>query len=86
MILDHPTVSNLTKCKMLRFMFHEDDCEIQVTEKNTVVIYLWNVDKIKVWQVVADLLSTNIYAGYGFGSRKKLAYEDANNTLAKMRV
>lgn len=84
LILGHPTITNLTKCKLLRFIFHEDEYEIQVIQKNTIVIYLWNVEKVKVWQTVANFESTEVLVGYGFGKRKNEAYDAANTLLRRM--
>ncbi len=68
---------------ILRFIFHEDDYEINVIENNTVIIYLWNVNKIEIWQAAHHLESANIIAGYGFGKTKENALNNASNILEK---
>jgi len=83
LILFHSTITSSTKSKILRFMFHEDDYEINVIENNTVIIYLWNVNKIKIWQAALHFESTNMFAGYGFGKTKGKALNNASNILEK---
>jgi len=83
LILFHSTITSLTKCKILRFIFHGDDYEINVIENNTVIIYLWNVKKIKIWQAAVHFESTNMFTGYGFGRTKENALNNANNILEK---
>lgn len=70
LILYHSTITSLTKCKILRAMFKEEEFEIDVIENNTVMIYLWNVEKERIWQAAIDFETTNIVSGYGFGRRK----------------
>lgn len=81
LILYHVTISGLTKCKVLRAMFHEKEYEIHVSGKNTVVLYLWNVKKIEVWQAAVDFESTNITACYGFGRIMEDAHMNAEKLL-----
>jgi len=83
LILYHPTITGLTKCKMLRAMFHEYDFEIHVVEKHTVVFYVWNIHRQEIWQAAATFESTNIACGYGFGKRKKGAWKEAAQVLEK---
>lgn len=83
LILYHNTVSGLTKCKMLRAMFHTEEFEIYVSGSNTVTIYLWNVEKIDIWQVAVDFESTNIVACYGFGESMGEAYANAHILLQR---
>lgn len=66
-------------------MFHEEEFEIYVGESNTVTIYLWNVEKIQVWQAAADFESTNIIACYGFGGNMLGAHMHAQKLL-QLRV
>lgn len=83
MILYHTTVSSLTKCKILRAMFHTEDFEIVVEGANTVTIYLWNVEKVDVWQAVADFESTNIIACFGFGKSMEEAHAQSQDLLQR---
>src|SRR5699024_7460119 len=83
LILCHPTITSATKSKILRFMFYEDDYEINVIDNNTVMRYLRKVKKIKIWQEALHFESTNMFAGYGFGKTKEKALNKASNTLEK---
>jgi len=69
---------------MLRAMFYEYEFEIHVVENNTVVFYAWNISKKAIWQSVALFESTNIACGYGFGERKKDAWQEAVQVLQKL--
>ncbi|UJL47311.1 hypothetical protein KFZ58_05220 [Virgibacillus sp. NKC19-16] len=81
LILYHSTITSLTKCKILRAMFHEEEFEINVIGENTVIIFLWNLDKEKVWQAVVNFETTNMKIGYGFGDRKNDAIKEAEAVL-----
>ncbi|API91289.1 hypothetical protein J32TS6_34170 [Virgibacillus pantothenticus] len=69
----HPTITTLTKCKILRFIFKDYPLEIEVISKNAVIIYVWGVPKKEVWQAVTNFESTNVIAGYGFSQEKSEA-------------
>ncbi|WP_373895378.1 hypothetical protein [Virgibacillus sp. CBA3643] len=81
LILYHTTITSLTKCKILRAMFHEEEFEINVIGENTVIIFLWNLDKEKVWQAVVNFETTNMKVGFGFGERKRDAITEARKVL-----
>lgn len=81
LILYHSTITSLTKCKILRAMFHEEEFEINVIEDHTVIIFIWNLDKEKIWQAVVNFETTNMKLGYDFGERKKDAITEARNVL-----
>lgn len=83
LILYHTTITSLTKCKILRAMFHTEDFEIVVGAANMVTIYLWNVGKIDIWQAATDFESTNIITCYGFGERMREAHLQAQFLLGK---
>ena len=85
MILYHPTITSLTKSRLLRSIFHKDAFEIEVLDHRTMIIYLWNLQKIDVWQVAALLESVDIQLGYGFGNYKIEAKTDAKDMLEKWR-
>lgn len=70
----------------MRFIFHANDYEINVINNNTVIIYLWNVKKIEIWQAVVQFESTNMAAGYGFGETKGNALNNASSSLEKRRA
>ncbi|MCG3421164.1 hypothetical protein ACTWPF_16625 [Oceanobacillus sp. M65] len=83
MILRHPTISNLTKCKMLRFLFHEVNFEIHVVKQDTVVIYVWNIQQTELWQAAVMVAVTDIEVGYGKGFSKHEARKKADHVLRK---
>ena len=80
--LYHDSITSLTKCKILRAMFHEEELEIHVGH-NIVSLYIWNVKKEAIWQAAASFDSTNIMIGYGFGVIKDDAEKAANEALQK---
>lgn len=73
--LYHPTVSSLTKCKLLRMTFHEEDYEIDIYNSRTVLIYLWNIDMLRAQKMVRSFEFAQIDVGYGAGKFKKEAKE-----------
>lgn len=81
MLLEHPTVSRLTKSMLLRSMFAEEEIEIEVIDKARTIIYVWNVEREKVWQATMDLESADITTVYAFASTKEEAYQLANRFL-----
>lgn len=81
MLLEHPTVSRLTKSMLLRSIFAEEEIEIEVMDEARTVIYVWNVGKEKVWQATMDLESGDITTVYAFASTKEEAYELALSNL-----
>ncbi|RFA36029.1 hypothetical protein CAI16_06230 [Virgibacillus dokdonensis] len=80
----HPTVTTLTKCKMLRFMFKDYPLQIEVISKNAVLIYVWNVPKKEVWQAFINFESTNVITGYGFSEEKAEARLIAEAMVIKL--
>lgn len=83
LILYHYTITSLSKCFLLRAMFHEEDFEIKVLENHTVVMYLWNVKKTAIWQAALTFETAEIMVGYGFGKGKKDAEKEAMKVLFK---
>lgn len=84
MKLYHPTITTLTKCKILRFIFKDYEFEIEVISNHTVIIFIWNVTKSEVWQAFAMFENTKIIAGYGFGSDKAEARLQAEGMVMKL--
>jgi hypothetical protein len=80
-MLYHTTITFLTKSRILRAMFHSENFEIEVLDKNTMIIFLWNVNKMDVWQAAVLLESTGIQFGYGFGDYKLEARTSAEEML-----
>ncbi len=85
MILYHSTITSLTKSRILRSIFHGEEFEIEVLNERTMIIYLWNVKKIDIWQAAALLESTNIQLGFGFGIDKSEASLNADDMLKRWR-
>jgi len=85
MILYHPTITSLTKSRLLRSIFYGKEFEIEVLDQHTMSIYLWNVNKFDVWQAAVLMESADIQFGYGFGDYKAEAKTNAINMLEKWR-
>lgn len=81
LILYHSTITNLTKCKILRAIFHVEEFELQVMDNNTVIIYVWNINKEAFLEAVVNLETTDIELGYGFGNRKMNAKIEAEELV-----
>lgn len=81
LILYHESISSLTKCKMLRYMFKDEQFEIHVVENNTVLMYIWNVDKKMIWQAALNFEVSGIAVGYGFEEVKYGARRQAQLRL-----
>ncbi|WP_217589705.1 hypothetical protein [Lentibacillus saliphilus] len=71
--LHHPTITSLTKCRMLRSLFHAEDFEIEVISRGVVMIYIWNARKIDIWQAAVLFESAAVRTGYAFGINNKEA-------------
>ena len=87
MVLYNTSITSLTKSFVLRSLFQEDDLEIEVKDKGTTVIYLWNVSKERIWQATVMLESANLTTVYHFAESKSEALSGAlvhlRPTLAK---
>ncbi|WP_060680235.1 hypothetical protein [Virgibacillus halodenitrificans] len=82
-IIKHEDITSLAICKVLRLIFYEEDFEIEIQDKETLHIYLWNVKKTVIWQTVLQFISSQLSVGYGFGSNIYEAYAAANVSLQK---
>lgn len=83
LILYHPSILSLTKCRMLRSMFYKYDIEIHVLEQSTVLIFIWNIELEEIWQATMIIENENIAVGYGFNNHKLKAAEKAKRRLNK---
>ena len=81
LILYQPDVLSLTKCKILRAMFHHKVFEIEVLSQQTVLIYIWDVIKEDIWQAVVDFETEYILSGYGFSTNVNNAKREAFEVL-----
>lgn len=81
LIMYHREIANEVKEEILRTMYKEYMHEMEVIDDHRVLIYVWNITKDEIWQGVANLQSTNIVCGYGFGSVKKEAKQEAVEKL-----
>lgn len=68
---------------MLRFLFHEVNFEIHVVKRDTVVIYVWNIQQTDLWQAAVMVAVTDIEVGYGRGFNKREARKKADHVLRK---
>ncbi|MFD1170951.1 hypothetical protein [Oceanobacillus picturae] len=68
---------------MLRFLFHEVNFEIHVVKRDTVVIYVWNIQQTDLWQAAVMVAVTDIEVGYGKGLGKREARKKAEQVLRK---
>lgn len=83
MIIRHSSITNLTKFKLLRFLFYQANFEIHVAEKDTALIYIWHIQQTDLWQAVSILAVTDLEVGYGFGLNKREARKKADHVLRK---
>ncbi|AIF45187.1 hypothetical protein [Virgibacillus sp. SK37] len=82
-IIKHEDITSLAICKILRLIFYEEDFEIEIQNKETLHIYLWNVKKIVIWQTVLQFITSQLSVGYGFGSNIYEAFTAAEDSLQK---
>lgn len=85
LVLFHPTITSLTKCFLLRSKFVKYEFEIEVIGNHTVIIYLWNISKINIWQAILNIEMMDIRVGYGFGNKKKDAEKTAFDRLKTIK-
>jgi hypothetical protein len=85
MILYHSTITSLTKSRVLRAIFYGEEFEIEVLDAQSMIIYVWNVKKIDIWQAAVLLESADIQLGYGFGDYKIEARRNAEHVLEKWK-
>lgn len=81
LVLFHPTITSLTKCRLLRSIFYTEKFEIEVLHKHTVIIYIRDIEKIHIWQAALNIEMMDIFVGYGFGRRKNQARNSAFERL-----
>lgn len=86
MILYHATITSLTKSFILRMIFQAEDIEIEVLNAATTVIYLWEVDKEKIWQATVNLESSGLTTVYSFADTKKEALSQGLKHLEHSQV
>ncbi|MUV38704.1 hypothetical protein JNUCC1_02558 [Lentibacillus sp. JNUCC-1] len=77
LMVDHPTVSPLSKCKMLRASFYAEDYEIEVLSQARVMVIVYNADQYDIWQAAGMFEAAGIKTGYGFAQSKGEAIADA---------
>lgn len=66
---------------LFQMIFYDDLFEINEYEDGVSFMFIYNVEKIKVWQVVLDLETEGIPVGFGFGKQKDVARKEALNRL-----
>lgn len=62
-------------------MITDNRIEIHVHKKRMVFIYIYEVEQMKVWQVVLNLEATQIPVGFGFGKQKDIAKKESLDRL-----
>jgi len=73
--IPHETIKQIITSE---FKWNEYEfCEVE----NKTAIYLWNVEKIEIWQMVLLLEVSHVKVGYGFGPYKNYARKKAEHKL-----
>ena len=67
--------------KLFNKLFNDNRFEIKKYENGMTLFFIHKVEKIKVWQVVLNLEIDQVSVGFGFGTRKEVAKEEALNRL-----
>jgi len=62
-------------------MIRDDQIETHVYENGSILMYIHEVEKVKLWQVVLNLESEQIPVGFGFGKQKEIAKQEAIDRL-----
>lgn len=83
LIVYHHTITSLTKCFLLRAMFHTEEFEINVRGDNTVIIFLWNVPETTIRQAIVDFEMADVILDRGEGKIKIEAENDAWQVLSE---
>ena len=62
-------------------MIPVDQIETHVYDNGATLMYIHDVEKVKLWQVVMNLESEQIPVGFGFGKQKETAKQEAITRL-----
>lgn len=66
-----------------------EQIETHVYENGAILMYIYKVEKIKLWQIVLNLEAEQIPVGFGFGKQKEIAKKEAIDRLkliSKMNI
>lgn len=67
LVLYHPTITNLTKIRTIRYLFHSFDFKIEVVQKDTIEVYLTNIEKTSILKIILEIINMGMFIEYGFG-------------------
>lgn len=82
-VVDHTNLEKEHKYGVvLQEAFLGDRFEINESADGMTIIFIYKIEKIKVWQSVMDLEVKQVPVGFGFGDRKEYAKEEALNRLS----
>lgn len=85
LVLFHPTITSLTKCRILRSIFYKEKFEIEVVADHTVIIFIWNITQMCLWQAALNIEMLDILVGYGIGDKRECAQKLAFERLSVIR-
>lgn len=74
---------------LLNILFKDDQIEFDIQENDKLYIYVYDVEKIKVWQMVLNIECEQIPVGFGFEKEKQEARRQALERLkliSKMNI
>jgi len=80
LIFNQSEISKDSIKQILISEFKWNEYEFFETE-DKLILYLWNVVKMDIWQIVLLLEFSQVRVGYGFGQYKNVAKEEAENKL-----
>lgn len=80
-VVDHSEGISTSNKVILEELFHGDHFEIDEYKNGIRIIFIYGVQKIKVWQAVLYLEMDQLQVGFGFGLKKEVAREEAFNRL-----
>lgn len=83
LILYHEPINKSTAQTVIRSSLQHKDYNIVEEDDDGFTVYIWNVTKQVIWQIVFYLEFSKITVGYGFGNCKKQAEEEAILILEK---
>ncbi len=88
-VIKQSKVMNKDSKNLLKTIFHADRLEMSEFKNGVVLIFIHEVEKLKVWQVVLNLEAEQIPVGFGFGNQKDAAKKEALDRLeliSKMKI
>jgi|SRR5690625_1474682 len=81
-VVDHADLAKEHKYEgVLQEIFLDDRFEVNESEDGMTIIFVYKIEKIKVWQAVMELEVKQIPVGFGFGDQKESAKKEAMERL-----